>query len=64
MNGRVQDAAGFIDATLQNEGAWYRAEDVESRMGGSWDPTVRQWEPYAAPSATPAESSRTLATMR
>ncbi|MHA7291220.1 DNA alkylation repair protein [Arthrobacter sp. MDT3-24] len=34
MNGRVQDAAGFIDATLQNEGACYRAEDVEARVGG------------------------------
>lgn len=31
----VQDAAGFIDRTLQNEGAWYRADDVESRLGGS-----------------------------
>lgn len=27
--------AGFIDATLQNEGVWYRAADVESRLGGS-----------------------------
>ncbi|MCO4237131.1 DNA alkylation repair protein [Pseudarthrobacter raffinosi] len=35
MNGRVQEAAGFIDATLQNEGAWYRAEGVESRVGGA-----------------------------
>lgn len=35
MNERVQAAAGFIDATLQNEGAWYRAEDVESRVGGA-----------------------------
>lgn len=32
---RVQEAARFIDATLQNEGTWYRAEDVQSRMGGS-----------------------------
>lgn len=31
----VQDAAGFIDRTLQNEGAWYRADDVEGRLGGS-----------------------------
>ena len=35
MNQTVQDAAGFIDATLQNEGAWYRAEEVESRLGGA-----------------------------
>jgi hypothetical protein len=35
VNERVQAAAGFIDATLQNEGAWYRAEDVESRVGGA-----------------------------
>lgn len=35
MNERVQAAAGFIDATLQNEGAWYRAEDVESRVGAA-----------------------------
>ncbi|MGO4186629.1 DNA alkylation repair protein [Pseudarthrobacter sp. TAF60_1] len=34
MNQRVQDAAGFIDNTLQNEGTWYRAEEVESRVGG------------------------------
>lgn len=34
MNDAVQEAARFIDTTLQNEGAWYRAEDVESRMGG------------------------------
>lgn len=27
-------AAAFIDRTLQNEGAWYRADDVESRLGG------------------------------
>lgn len=31
----VQEAAGFIDRTLQNEGAWYRADDVEGRLGGS-----------------------------
>jgi hypothetical protein len=35
MNQTVQDAAGFIDATLQNEGAWNRAEEVESRLGGT-----------------------------
>lgn len=35
MNERVQEAAGFIDATLQNEGTWYRAEAVESRLGGA-----------------------------
>ena len=35
MNQTVLDAAGFIDATLQNEGAWYRAEAVESRVGGA-----------------------------
>ncbi|HEY8753546.1 MAG TPA: DNA alkylation repair protein [Arthrobacter sp.] len=35
MNETVQDAAGFIDDTLQNEGAWYRAEAVESRVGGA-----------------------------
>lgn len=35
MNQRVQDAAGFIDATLQNEGSWYRADDVEARLGGA-----------------------------
>lgn len=34
MNDAVQEAARFIDTTLQNEGAWYRAEDIESRMGG------------------------------
>jgi len=31
----VREAAGFIDTTLQNEGAWYRAEAVESRLGGT-----------------------------
>jgi hypothetical protein len=35
VNERVEAAAGFIDATLQNEGSWYRAEDVESRVGGA-----------------------------
>jgi hypothetical protein len=34
MERNVQAVAGFIDTTLQNEGAWYRAEDVESRTGG------------------------------
>lgn len=33
MTQTVQEAASFIDTTLQNEGAWYRAEDVESRVG-------------------------------
>ncbi|RAX45926.1 DNA alkylation repair protein [Arthrobacter sp. AQ5-06] len=31
----MQEAVGFIDATLQNEGTWYRAKDVESRVGGA-----------------------------
>lgn len=31
----VQHAAGFIGRTLQNEGVWYRADDVEGRLGGS-----------------------------
>lgn len=31
----VQEVARFIDHTLQNEGAWYRADDVEGRLGGS-----------------------------
>ena len=35
MNQTVLDAAAFIDTTLQNEGAWYRADDVESRVGGT-----------------------------
>ncbi len=35
MSNTVRDAADFIDTTLQNEGAWYRAEDVESRLGGA-----------------------------
>ncbi|MFD0759790.1 DNA alkylation repair protein [Arthrobacter ulcerisalmonis] len=30
----VAAAADFIDATLQKEGAWYRADDVGSRLGG------------------------------
>jgi hypothetical protein len=34
VSNTVRDAADFIDTTLQNEGAWYRAEDVESRVGG------------------------------
>ncbi len=34
-NHSVQDVAGFIDATLQNEGTWYRAEDVQARLGGT-----------------------------
>jgi len=35
VNQTVLDAADFIDATLQNEGAWYRADEVASRMGGA-----------------------------
>jgi len=35
VNPTVLDAAGFIDTTLQNEGAWYRADEVEARMGGA-----------------------------
>ena len=35
MNQTVLDAAAFIDTTLQNEGAWYRADDVVSRVGGT-----------------------------
>ncbi|PTT65391.1 DNA alkylation repair protein [Arthrobacter sp. HMWF013] len=35
MSQRVQDAAAFIDTTLQNEGSWYRADDVETRIGGA-----------------------------
>ncbi|WP_374113221.1 DNA alkylation repair protein [Pseudarthrobacter sulfonivorans] len=31
----MEDVAGFIDATLQNEGTWYRAEEVESRLDGA-----------------------------
>lgn len=34
MRDLVEQAAEFIDRTLQNEGAWYRADDVESRLGG------------------------------
>lgn len=30
----VAAAADFIDATLQKEGTWYRADDVGSRLGG------------------------------
>ncbi|WP_406638010.1 DNA alkylation repair protein [Pseudarthrobacter quantipunctorum] len=32
--GPVMAAAEFIDRTLQNEGAWHRADDVEGRLGG------------------------------
>lgn len=35
MSQRVQDAAAFIDTTLQNEGSWYRADEVETRVGGA-----------------------------
>ncbi|MGX1160792.1 DNA alkylation repair enzyme [Arthrobacter sp. SLBN-100] len=31
----VAAAAGFVDRTLQNEGAWFRADDVEGRLGGA-----------------------------
>ncbi|HEY8700788.1 MAG TPA: DNA alkylation repair protein [Arthrobacter sp.] len=34
MTHTIRDVAGFIDITLQNEGAWFRAEEVESRVGG------------------------------
>jgi hypothetical protein len=30
----VAAGAEFVDRTLQNEGAWYRADDVEGRLGG------------------------------
>jgi hypothetical protein len=30
----VSAAAEFVDRTLQNEGAWYRADDVGNRLGG------------------------------
>lgn len=30
----VAAAAEFIDRTLQNEGSWYRADDVATRLGG------------------------------
>jgi len=33
----VSAAADFVDRTLQNEGAWYRADDVGSRLGGVLD---------------------------
>jgi hypothetical protein len=31
---QVAAAEEFIDRTLQNEGSWYRADDVEGRLGG------------------------------
>lgn len=31
----VAAAAEFIDRTLRNEGVWYRADDVGSRLGGA-----------------------------
>lgn len=31
---QVTAAAEFVDRTLQNEGSWYRADDVEGRLGG------------------------------
>ncbi|MDQ0768942.1 hypothetical protein QF031_001691 [Pseudarthrobacter defluvii] len=33
----VSAAAEFVDRTLQNEGAWYRADDVGSRLGWALD---------------------------
>ena len=30
----VSAAAEFIDRTLQNEGVWYRADEVAHRLGG------------------------------
>ncbi|UUL77897.1 DNA alkylation repair protein [Pseudarthrobacter sp. Fe7] len=30
----VSAAVDFVDKTLQNEGAWYRADDVGNRLGG------------------------------
>ncbi|TQJ36634.1 DNA alkylation repair protein [Arthrobacter sp. SLBN-122] len=33
----VSAAADFVDRTLQNEGAWYRADDVGHRLGGVLD---------------------------
>jgi DNA alkylation repair enzyme len=32
-NGRMSDAGAFIDASLQREGSWLRAEELESRWG-------------------------------
>ncbi|MCU1539079.1 MAG: hypothetical protein JWM01_26, partial [Arthrobacter sp.] len=32
-NGGMSDAGDFIEATLQREGSWLRAEDLESRWG-------------------------------
>jgi 3-methyladenine DNA glycosylase AlkD len=29
----MSDAADFIDAALQNEGSWYRAEETRARVG-------------------------------
>lgn len=33
-SGALAAAVDFIDRTLQNEGSWYRADDVGSRLGG------------------------------
>lgn len=33
-NGPVSEAADFIDASLQREGAWYRAEAAQARLAG------------------------------
>ncbi|MEE2523425.1 DNA alkylation repair protein [Pseudarthrobacter sp. J75] len=35
MTGMVEQATEFINRTLENEGAWYRADDVEARLGGA-----------------------------
>lgn len=31
----VSAAAEFVDRTLQNEGAWYRADNIGNRLGGA-----------------------------
>lgn len=33
-NGRVTDPGEFVDAALQREGSWYRAQDAQDRLGG------------------------------
>jgi hypothetical protein len=60
----VRDAADFIDTTLQNEGAWYRAEDVESRVGGVLSSYGASVGACGARSVMPARSSRALAMTR
>lgn len=32
-NGRMSDVADFVDAALQREGSWYRAEDTKAQLG-------------------------------